>query len=78
MISLTWALFVCFDLSLLLLNIDDLYDQSDLGVYSCSANSSLGFEKATIDVSGPGFLYDDRDDYVIAIDVSGPGLSSLR
>jgi len=28
--------------------------QSDLGVYSCSANNSLGFEKATIDVSGPG------------------------
>lgn len=28
--------------------------QSDLGVYSCSANNSLGFEKATIDVSGTG------------------------
>jgi len=28
--------------------------QSDLGIYSCSANNSLGFEKATIDVSGPG------------------------
>ena len=51
------------------------YAQSDLGVYSCSANNSLGFKKATIDVSGPGsdqiimiikisnFHVDDPDDH---------------